>query len=215
MVGIAITFADATPTAPELEGPPFKAPEGKPAWLLERRAWCLQPQPGKIVDEATRREFWLNHPDALKDIQARAIPTEQAIPEIIAYLANWSRRHRISKYVCMPTSFDWGWFRGLVLQFGNASQQQIWRSTSIGHKATCLSTIFTIAQELYGIKQDAIGECREFTDSHKADEDAARQAWLYLRVMYLMKGVANGELDKKGQPLQPCKLLENSEADSG
>lgn len=188
MIGVAVIKANGSPTPPRQNGTPAPKPSNSmPPWLIEKTSWCLEPQPGKHVDPSTKTEFWDRHPEVLTTIQKRARPADEVVPEVLKWINQVEAKYTIDRWICMPTSFDWQFLRGVVHVHGPPNSMAF-----LPHYAHCLSTTFRLAREIYNISKSDIGDCPDFTYTHHADDDAARQGWLYLRVMELMAARLKG-----------------------
>lgn len=188
MIGLAVVKSSyAPPLPPPSCNKPSRSKRNTsqdPSWIIERKFWCLEPQAGKHVDEHTTTEFWNRKPGpaVLSYIRRHAQSAEEVIPEFLQWLEVLQSKYIIEQWICMPASFDWQFLCGLLYDHAPDNLARIPR------RAICFSTMRWMAKSFDDITAEKTGYCPDFNYTHFADEDAARQGWIYLRIKGLLLG---------------------------
>lgn len=154
---------------------------GGHSWLVEQRGWCLEPQPGRVVEKRCMDEFWSKNAEQLAYIRANAMPAPAVMAEFAAWYAGLLDKYRIQFWVAKPASYDAQWLNGLYEEFqpkiessSSATQQR----PKLPFSFVCISTMYKVAS-LLGI-HPTVSHDASLPHTHDAVADAAGQAFHFL-----------------------------------
>jgi broad specificity phosphatase PhoE len=172
---------------PSGDEPGYPVP-GDYSWLVERRGWCLEPQPGRVADERCMEEFWANNKGQLAHIRAHAQPAPVVMAEFAAWYAALLEKYTVKAWVAKPASYDAQWLNALYEEFGPVSgaapglapEASVSKPTkpTLPFSFTCLSTMYKMAS-LLGI-HPRVSRDESLPHTHDAVDDAAGQAFQFL-----------------------------------
>jgi hypothetical protein len=167
MLGFAIADYHAMP----------EAGDASTDWLLEKKAWCLKPQPGKQPEERCMREFWSKNEDVLAHIRRNEQDVREVLVEFIAWYRGITEQYDVVSWVARPASYDYMWFAGIYHEFGPEAKP------AIPFSIRDISTLFWEHDKVFKQAWSAdFYRHPSLSHTHHADDDAAEQAYQFLRV---------------------------------
>jgi DNA polymerase III epsilon subunit-like protein len=152
-------------------------------WIIEKKRWCIDEVPGRPMSERCRKEFWSNNSELWNYIKQNCVSPTVAMESF----TNWYG-DLLSKYNCVfiarPSSFDWQWLNCIYDEFGPT------KKPLLPYSVTCVSTM---CKFLGMIDVDWNKTIKPLFDhprlkmTHFSDDDAAYQAYMYLRIIHWMR----------------------------
>lgn len=142
------------------------------------------PRYGKSCDPDTMLEFWSKNQDAWRYINKNRISASQAMAELDQLIYDLSSRYNKIIWLAWPAAFDWQW---LNCYYQEAAQQQPGTFKSkIGHKATCMSSVWAhVTRNLSKGEETALWKqlSPEEQGNHTPLVDARVQATRYFNLL--------------------------------
>ncbi len=175
MIGIVAVFVDQDPVNCQ-----------ETDWVADKREWCLQRQPEAIEDPRCMTEFWAKLPELKSYIEQRALPVEQVMLELSAWLRQLNRQYDVENWVAKPSSYDFQWINCLYYKYCPVGQGKTKRFP-LPFSILCMSTMYKMLQMLNFTVLDWRNP--ELPHTHNALEDALGQAYQYLRIRHSMNNL--------------------------
>jgi hypothetical protein len=154
---------------------------GKKIDIFQRN---IVPPPNRIMDEATKKEFWDKHPKMWKFVQTNQVSAFQCMKDLGEfYLSIKQKGYASIEWVAFPAAYDWQWLNTYYSEFGSKNKPYI------GFKATCASTLFNYYCKLHKIKskkdRDALwDELKEDQNTtHNSLDDAMCQGRVFFNLI--------------------------------
>lgn len=150
-------------------------------WVIDDFSVCIKEEPGHLPEPRTMSEFWSKNMDTYNKIQTEAIPAKDAIQQISDWLHKLSKTFNIKKFVARPASYDWLWFSSLYQKYDVPDK------FVLPFSIICVSSL-GFALEQIGISYQRKVRSRNLPHTHDAKDDALSQAYMFLRMIDLLKG---------------------------
>jgi len=153
-------------------------------WLIEKKAWCIKEVENRPASQRCISEFWVKHPELMAHIKNNAIHPTDAMLDFANWFKNLSAKYKVT-IVARPASYDWQWINCLYHEFGPKDKPRL------PFSIVCLSTIYRTIEMLVPNVTTQLWSSYLYHPTikmtHFADDDAACQAYMYLRTIYWLK----------------------------
>jgi hypothetical protein len=152
-------------------------------YVISKKCWCLEEQPGKIIDKRCWDEFWMNNINVWNYIQEHKQSVQIVMKEFSEWYYDLTTKYSGLRFVMKPASYDWQWINALYDQYGPLNKPVLPFSNK------CLSTMINLVSNYKGISNNNIWQMikppADLQHTHFADADAHEQGYSYLKLMWL------------------------------
>ena len=148
------------------------------------------PRPNKAPNHECMLNFWSKNPDAWAFVNTNRVDPIDAFVDLAIKLRDLVSFHRYRlEWVGFPASYDWQWVNVYYQDMLLAHPEH--NFGSIGHKATCASTLWTYCIKFNNLtstqENDLWNECSEgLKSNHTSLVDAKMQGIIFYNLMCKM-----------------------------